>query len=855
MSTFDLSVTFPAPGRIVLQSRSLFEDVDGPTCRRFLSRVFQAGEVSQVTIRGGGHPRAELRYCARTNTLRDVVNRVVGYLREGANDQGPALPRASTARDRRGVVRYHRHGTVVTGWSIQHEQPGRLRLRNPVLDRKPALCRAIERSLAHVAGIDHVKASALTGTARVDFDPRRLEPAQVFGVLDAALTENDPPPVAARRDLHLPLCTASLPIAAAAQLAFPPLLPLAAVLCTYTAIPTLRKASDVLLQQRRLGADVLDALVVLGCLGTMSVLPGAVLCWCASVGQTLVERTHEKSRKLLLSHFGKLPAHAWLYREDGVEIRVATDRLRADDVIVVNPGEVVPADGHVVGGLGLVDQHALTGEPTTTEKGVGDRVFASTMLIAGRVVVSVESVGGTTAASRLGEALREAAGHKLGSQQTGERLADQAVAPTLALGTLGAATMGLPGGLAILKSDLGAGVRTAAPLALLSALTLCAHRGIIVQRGRALESVNEIDTILFDQAAVRAWEQLEVGRVVATDDFAPEDVLRLAATAERTFHHPIARAILRKADELELELLEANDLQYRVGHGVIVKSMGHTVRVGSRRLIEKGGVSLPAELETALHEAHGQGAEAIFVGVDDRAAGMIELLAPLRPELPEVIAELRRSGVKRFAVVSQGHHAATAGLAESLGVDRDLTEIPPLEQAEAVARLRKEGSKVGFVGDGNENPALMRTADLSISLKGLSSVMADAADVVFLENDLRRLCAFREVARALDRNMRRSRSLVLAPNIACMAGVFTMGFGIMASVVTNNVAALAALANGALPLRRVALAEAERQHRLDLAQSCAPNSAFADTETTELRSGLRNPLPQPVGSLADDLCL
>ena len=193
------------------------------------------------------------------------------------------------------------------------------------------------------------------------------------------------------------------------------------------------------------------------------------------------------------------------------------DRLQAGDVIVVNTGEVVPVDGFIKEGMAMIDQHALTGESTPAEKGIGDRVFASTVMVAGKVYVEVEKAGNETASAKISQILNDTAGYKLTSQHKGERLADKAVIPTLALASVGMATLGPAGAVAILNSDFGTGIRMAAPLAMLSSLALCAHKGILVKDGRALELMNEVDTVLFDKTGTLTRERPEVGRVIACD--------------------------------------------------------------------------------------------------------------------------------------------------------------------------------------------------------------------------------------------------------------------------------------------------------------------------------------------------
>ena len=883
----DLAIRFPTQGRIHLESRFLFSEPHDPNCRRFLERVFQAPEITQVTIRsqqGSSEvPRAELGFCPRTHTLKEVINRVTvllnpGKVRSGrvhnrqdkgsngtpgSNGHAGSNGRASSnghlaqsngrassnghltpegagsgsshaaveypgvtittitpARDGNGEIRYFRHGTIVTHWEIKHELPGRLRLKNPLIHRKEELCQAIERELTGVLGIDYFKTSPLTSTVLVQYDPRQLTRNQIVEILETAMVNAEHPAQKDKIDLHLPLCTALVPLAATAQFAAPALLPAAAVLFAYTSIPTFKAARAVLVEEKRLGVDVLDAIVVVGCLGTMAIFPGSVLCWCLSFGRVLVKKTQDNSKKLLLNAFGKQPRYVWLYR-DGAEVQIALDRLQPLDVIVVNTGEVVPVDGIIVQGMAMIDQHALTGESTPAEKGVGDRVFAATVMVAGKVLVQVEKSGNETASAKISQILNDTAGYKLSSQQKGERLADKAVIPTLAVGAVGMATMGLGGAVAVLNSDFGTGIRMAAPLAMLSSLALCANKGILVKDGRALELMNEVDTVLFDKTGTLTRERPEVGRIIASHGFAPERILQFAAAAERRFHHPIALAILHKAQELDIELPPTDDTQYKVGYGITVAVEGHTIRVGSRRFMDMEGVGLTPEVEEALDRAHREGHTMVMVSVDGRLGGAIELHAAVRPEVRQIVQGLRDRGIKHIAIISGDHEAPTRKLAESLGMDRYFAQVLPADKADYVAKLQEEGRKVCFVGDGINDSIALKQANVSISLRGASSIATDTAHIVFLEEGLSRLCDLRDTARDLDRNVRRSWRLILAPNIACIAGVFTMGFGIMTSVITNNVAAMAALANGMLPLRKIAEIEAEKRHEQELRQAYA----------------------------------
>jgi len=304
--------------------------------------------------------------------------------------------------------------------------------------------------------------------------------------------------------------------------------------------------------------------------------------------------------------------------------------------------------------------------------------------------------------------------------------------------------------------------------------------------------------------------------MVATDGFDPLQILGFAAAAERRFHHPIALAILQKAHEQGLRLLPTDATQYQVGYGITVRIDGRVIRVGSPRFMRMEGIALTREIEAALDDAHREGHTMVMVAVDDQLGGALELRASIRPEVRGIVRGLRQRGIKHIAIISGDHETPTRKLAEELGMDRYFAQVLPAEKADYVERLQKEGRRVCFVGDGINDAIALKKANVSISLRGATSIATDTAHVVFMEQGLGKLCELRDIARDLERNVRNSWIMILVPNIACILGVFTLGFGIGASVVTNNVAALGALANGLWPMRKVAQLEAERRHMFEL---------------------------------------
>ena len=799
----DLTVAFPAANTIQFSSAALFRDSHGPFARAFFTRAFRASGVVQVAIDAEART-AEIVLDAALRPGDRRVAELVRLLSSAPPHQsaGEALvfPKDFSYSPSKSV-RLQRYGRRLSAWTIRHELPGRLRLHSAQLYRRRELCQAIEREFMNTFGVDRYSTDELTATVLIQYDPKQIQKHQIIEILDAALSKAHEYPISPV-ELDLPICTASVALAVTSQF-IPVLAPLSSAVFLYSVIPSFKSAYRVVVEEKRLGVDVLDAIVVLTCLATNKVLAGTVLGFTLSVARKLVQRTEDNSKKMLLNVFGKQPRFVWL-EVDGTEVETPLERLKVNDIIVVHTGETVPVDGEVVDGMAMVDQHTLTGESAPVEKIKGDSVLASTTLIAGKVRIAVTSAGEETTSAKLARILNDTAGYKLRSQSKGEELADRAVVPTLALGALGLVARGVNGATAIVNCDLGTGIRMAAPIAMLSSLTLSAEHGILVKDGRALELLKNVDTFLFDKTGTLTRERPEVGRVLTYAGYSESQILQWAAAAENKFSHPIAKAILDKFRTSGLALPKIDDSKYSVGYGITVGVDGHTVRVGSARFMKHEGIELPLDVIRELDEAHDDGNSLVMVGVDSELGGALELRAAERPEAAAVIAGLRARGAKHLAIISGDHEQPTRKLAERLGMDRHFAEVLPQDKAKYVELLQKEGRTVCFIGDGVNDSIALKKANVSISLRGASSVATDTAQVVFMEDSLIKLLQLHDVSRDLHRNINTSWGLILVPNLICIAGAFFAGFGVMHSMVFNQIGGMLALGNGLLPLRKAA---------------------------------------------------
>jgi Cu2+-exporting ATPase len=226
--------------------------------------------------------------------------------------------------------------------------------------------------------------------------------------------------------------------------------------------------------------------------------------------------------------------------------------------------------------------------------------------------------------------------------------------------------------------------------------------------------------------------------------------------------------------------------------------------------MEHEGIALPASLRAELDAAHQDGNSLVLVGVDDALGGALELRAAERPEARAVIEGLRARGAKHLAIISGDHEQPTRKLAERLGMDRYFAEVLPQDKAKYVELLQKEGRTVCFIGDGVNDSIALKTANVSISLRGASSVATDTAQVVFMEDTLIKLLQLYDVSRELHKNINQSWGLILVPNLFCIAGAFFAGFGVMHSMIFNQIGGMLAVANGLTPLRKVSRLRQEK---------------------------------------------
>jgi P-type Cu2+ transporter len=637
--------------------------------------------------------------------------------------------------------------------TIAHSIRGRLRVRYPAHWLEPRFS-TIESELKTLPGVRAVQGRPLTGSLRIDYDPYRLAAEAIVDRLDQMTASLAAPSTS--RAAHprrrprqaLPSAPVLKAVGATTLLVTACCLPvpqvLTAGLLLASGVPAFLRAGATLATRRRMNGDVLEASTLGLLIARRNLTAAALLTWMRAVGELVVAQSIVRARTSLSDVVG-VPERSVMRRTGDHRESVAVDTLHVGDVVVVTTGQRIPVDGTIVGGEAMVNQQTMTGEALPVECLAGDRVFAATTLEHGEIEIRAEQLGRDTAVGRIVHAIEVAASEKPDIQLFAERLADREVWRTLTLAGLGGAfSRSFDAALAILVADYGAAARVAIPTAILTSLRRAAGEGILVKGPRTLERLARVDTIVFDKTGTLTSGTLHVTRIVSYErSLAEDELIRLSAAAEQGFTHPVARAIGRLARERRVVIPAVMTTESVLGLGIDVRVEGRRVLIGSRRFMEQQRVRLERAREDEV-AAHAVGASPIFVAVDDRLAGMLELQDQLRDDAPEAVRALRTRRMRNVIMLSGDHPESTRVIADTLGLRHHYAELLPEDKARLVRELKAEGRVVAMVGDGVNDALALHAADVGMAVPGGAAVAAEAADIVLLSGGLDR------VVRALD---------------------------------------------------------------------------------------------------------
>lgn len=549
----------------------------------------------------------------------------------------------------------------------------------------------------------------------------------------------------------------------------------------YTSIPIIKLGEKQLFERRTIGHDVLYTLYIILCFATHQELFLAVGVFFYHGGSKMLAMNQAMSKPIVSKLFNEQPDTIWILK-DGVEIEVPLADVLVNDIVVIRAGEAIPVDGTIIHGMAMIDQRALTGESKPVEKELNEQVFSATLVVSGQIQIKVEKAGSETSIVKIEKILDNTASYTTSIQLKGEHWANLIALPMFGLTIISIPTLGLLAATAVVHSSFGNRLRVLTPIGTLNYLHSAFAMGILIKDGRAIETLNKVDTVIFDKTGTLTDDRPMVTKVVTShQQYTEEDILRFAATAERKLAHPLAYAIVQKAEDDGLELPPVEDSSYQLGYGVTVIIDGQTIRVGSARFMQMENIDIPKTVKTAIERSHAEGFSLVLVAVDAQVAGAIEVEAMLRPEVKTILTGLRQRGIKHISIISGDHQHPTQKLAKSLGMDSNFYNVLPEQKADIVKQLQQQGKKVCFVGDGINDAIAMKTANVSISMLGATSIATDTAQIVLMGGNLTHLCDLFDTARNLNSNLLRTLAIVVIPSAISLGGALFMGLRLAGS--------------------------------------------------------------------------
>lgn len=555
---------------------------------------------------------------------------------------------------------------------------------------------------------------------------------------------------------------------------------------------TFKDAYKAFVEERRMGVDMIVAIELPGAILSGFMVMGTFGIWYSKLMRWLLTKTENHSRKSLVNLFGQQPRFVWtlvdtLDGEGQQEVKIPFEELKPDDLVVVMAGQTIPIDGTISSGIASIDQRMLTGEAQPAQKNVSESVFAGTIILSGKIIVQATEAGEQTVVAQIGEILNHTADFDLSIRSKVETLQDRLVPPLLVLATLSSPWIGLSGALAILWYSPGFRMIIFGPMSMVNFLHICSQKRILIKDGRSLELLSDIDTVVFDKTGTLTIEQPTVSRITTLGSLSEEKLLIYAAAAEYKQSHPIAKAILSAAAERQLQVPAIDDAHMEIGYGMKVRLDGEVdtvIRVGSERFMTLEGITIPADIQAQQSDCHMHGYSLVMVAIDDQLSGTIELRPTIRSEAYEVVSSLQASG-KTVIIISGDHEMPTRQLAEELGIEHYFANTLPENKASLVAQLQQEGKKVCFIGDGINDAIALKKANVSISLRGATTVATDSAQVVLMDENLTQLTELFDIAQEFKTNIDRTFLGTIIPNALGIAATLFLHWGYAAAVLLN----------------------------------------------------------------------
>lgn len=482
-----------------------------------------------------------------------------------------------------------------------------------------------------------------------------------------------------------------------------------------------------------------------------------------TAGKYLEERSRGKTTSAISALLALAPESA-MVRRQGQELTIPTEEIVAGDTVIVRQGGRIPVDGVITDGHAAVDESAITGESLPVEKVPGDAVTSATVTSSGYLELRATRVGGDTTLSQIIRLMEEAASSKAPISRLADRISGIFVPVVMAISLTAALLWAFVGGMdvrfclsiaiAVLVISCPCALGLATPVAIMVGTGQAAQQGILIKSAESLELLHKVQTVVLDKTGTVTMGQPRVTDILCAPGVTEEELLCVAASAEKPSEHPLAHAIVEESQARHIPLCPVSGFRSVPGGGIQATLSGEAVLAGNAGYLAQNGVSLAA-MEADAHRLAEDGKTPLFFAESGHLLGCIAVADVVKPDSAKAIAALRRMG--RRVVLLTGDNQRTANaIARQIGVDQVIAQVLPQDKAKCVAQLQQQGQRVAMVGDGvNDAPALAQ-ADVGLAIGAGTDIAIESADVVLMKSSLLDIPAAMDLSRAVLRNIKQN---------------------------------------------------------------------------------------------------
>lgn len=526
-------------------------------------------------------------------------------------------------------------------------------------------------------------------------------------------------------------------------------LPVLLVAMAFGLYSLVKVAAIDLIKERKIGTEIFITIAVIISVLGKEYLAGSVVLMIILIAEYIASASGERARASIKELIGSVPKIA-IVKKNGREETVQIDDLKIGDIVLVKAGEKIPVDGKVTGGAGSVNQAPITGESVPQEKNVGSDAFAGTIVELGAFDIEMTKAGKDTVFSRIITLVEEAESQQAPIEKFTDKVASWLIPVVfIFVGAVYFYTRDVRLVIALLIFTSPAELGLATPLVTIAAIARAAREGILIKGGLFLEELAKVNTIVFDKTGTLTVGSPTVNKVEIIDNgFNENQLVQFASAVDRRSSHPLAKAILSYADKLKLSYVEPENFEVIKGRGVTAIVEGKSILLGNKAFMEERKIALSTTQTNQTDTA-------VYLAANNKLAGIFYVSDAIREGAKDMIAGLRKSGIKNIVMLTGDNPETAKHVAGQIGITEYRANLLPEDKINIIKELQKDGSKVAMVGDGiNDAPALVQ-ANIGIAMGAVGTEAAmEAADIVLMQDKLDKIAMARAISKKAFRTIK-----------------------------------------------------------------------------------------------------